>query len=114
MSVHFRRQSASAILMVSMLFTGSALQTSEEAIAGHTDEALLVAALNDISGGAVDRAQIHVEEVPGCNATFRLARLVYSDILLAHSGSVPGVDAAAQDLLQETGLRDEAPEEIST
>jgi len=50
MNVHFRRQSASAILMVLMLFSGSTLQASEEAIAGHTDEALLVAALNDIRG----------------------------------------------------------------
>ena len=103
-------------LMVLSSFVSAQVQSSDlspTSVNATGDESLLVEALNDIRGGELDAALYNIEKVLEHKPNFRLAQLVYADILLAKSGAVPGLDIAAGKPLQLSGLRDEAQKRLN-
>ncbi len=75
----------------------------------HDDERLLVQALETVSEGGLDEALAEVEALVKRNPTFRLAQLVYADLLTAKGTGIAGfggalsADKTARDVLSELG-----------
>lgn len=73
------------------------------------DESLLLTVLDDIGQARLDTALASLEELLARNPRFRLAQLVYGDLLLAKATSLPQFGAYANGRAADiAGLRDEA------
>ena len=76
------------------------------------EERLLIAALDALRGGRIDAAVAMIEESLGHAPDFRLARLVYADLLAAKAGAPRGVRRPCAAAPQAQELRDEARKRI--
>jgi murein L,D-transpeptidase YafK len=86
-------------------------------IASHTrlheldpgQEAMLVKALHDVSASRVDEAMSSLRQLLSVNPGFRLAQMIYADLLLSRSGPITDFGAAPfVSQRQVNALRDEA------
>jgi murein L,D-transpeptidase YafK len=78
-----------------LLAAGTAGPAAAEGGAG--EEALLVEALTKVSEARLDDALTSIQQLVARRPNFRLAQLVYGDLLLAKAGAVGGFGAVAGD-----------------
>ncbi len=77
-------------------------------MASRTYEQQLIDALDGIREQRWDEAMVQLEQLIERNPTFRLAQLVYADLMLARSGVVKGFGGANGEASVVADLRDEA------
>ncbi len=70
-------------------------------------EAFLLNALENVQRERLDQAQVLLEDLIRDNPDFRLAQLVYADVLAARAGALPGLGAGVVPDEELAGLTDE-------
>ncbi len=76
-----------ALLACLLPFTVSA-EAPTATVGGHADEDLLISTFNEVGDNRIDHALGHIETLVQRNPKFRLAQLVYADLLLAKAGPI--------------------------
>ncbi|MGH8246833.1 MAG: L,D-transpeptidase family protein [Gammaproteobacteria bacterium] len=104
-------------LLCGVLISAGSLSNAGEMIANRVapppfhqgQEALLVSALQKIGNSQLDAALLELQQLVSLNPTFRLAQLIYADLLLAKSRPITdfgGISSAPSEQIQ--AWRDEA------
>lgn len=98
-----------ACLLTGLLFSFSTINVHAEQAAENDYEASLIKSLDDLSQQRIEPAFERIQKLVADNPNFRLAQLIYADLLLAKSQPLTnfGGDSKA-DAKKLQGLRDEA------
>ena len=91
----FRTIGAGLVLLLALGVPGAPVVAQGVTTPG--DEVALIGALDDARAGRAEAALQRLEALVERNPNFRLAQLVYADLLLARSGRVGGFGAAVSD-----------------
>ena len=106
----------SALMVLAMAFAplSSTANFAENSLRGHglsisrEPEANLLVALENVQQERLDQAQALLESLISENPDFRLAHLVYADVLAARAGTIHGLGAGLIPETELAGLEDEA------